>query len=172
MGHSVCVFSTLVNNDKLYLKWNITKFVLTIGFPLCPTISKMSVILIFVILIGMILIPHGVWIGIFLISSEVKHFLHTHTHTRIYIPYICIYISYIYIFFSIWISFVSYLFRSIGHFSWSFLKIIFTGLLAILIKKFLLVIYADTHSPLMVCFFILLVPLDKQRFLTLMECNL
>lgn len=97
MGHSVCVFSTLVNNDKLYLKWNITKFVLTIGFPLCPTISKMSVILIFVILIGMILIPHGVWIGIFLISSEVKHFLHTHTH--VYIFHIYAYIFHIYIFF-------------------------------------------------------------------------
>ena len=174
MGHSVCVFSTLVNNDKLYLKWNITKFVLTIGFPLCPTISKMSVILIFVILIGMILIPHGVWIGIFLISSEVKHFPHTHihTHTHVYIFHIYMHIYFIYIYFSIWISFVSYLFRSIGHFSWSFLKIIFTGLLAILIKKFLLVIYADTHSPLMVCFFILLVPVDKQRFLILMECNL
>ena len=82
------------------------------------------------------------------------------------------YIYFIYIYFSIWISFVSYLFRSIGHFSWSFLKIIFTGLLATLIKKFLLVIYADMYSPLMVCFFILLVPLDKQRFLILMECYL
>ena len=35
-------------------------FALDVGFSLRPTVSKMSVILLFVILIGMILIPQGV----------------------------------------------------------------------------------------------------------------
>lgn len=76
------------------------------------------VIFIFVILMGVVMIPLDVLICIFLISRKVKHF-----------PYI---------YFSIWISFfVSYLFKYVGHFSMIFFLIICTSFLYILTEAFI-----------------------------------